>query len=73
MIRLSGALGRAFGVCSNERTPFDGRVVSYDHGCGAHSDVRVAQVGYDPPEPVFDTMSYDLVFDDDSDEESSRS
>lgn len=73
VIRLSGALGRAFGVCSNERTPFDGRVVSYDHGCGAHSDVRVAQVGYDPPEPVFDTMSYDLVFDDDSDEESSRS
>ena len=39
MIRLSGALGRVFGVCSNERTPFDGRVVSHDHGCGAHSEV----------------------------------
>ncbi|HEX5994021.1 MAG TPA: DUF3027 domain-containing protein [Jiangellales bacterium] len=73
MIPLSGALGRVFGVCSNERTPFDGRVVSHDHGCGAHSDVRVEQVSLDPPEPVFDTMSYDLVFDDDFDEESSRS
>ncbi len=72
MIRLSGALGRAFGVCANERTPFDGRVVSYDHGCGAHSDVRVEQVSYEPPEPVFDTMSYDLVFHDDSDEEYSE-
>lgn len=72
MIRLGGPLGRAFGVCSNERTPFDGRVVSYDHGCGAHSDVRAEQITFDPPEPVFDTVSYDLVLHDDSDGESSE-
>jgi hypothetical protein len=72
MIRLSGALGQAFGVCSNERTPFDGHVVSYDHGCGAHSDVRVEQVSFDPSEPVLDTISYDPVLHDDFDEESSR-
>jgi hypothetical protein len=72
MIRLSGSLGQAFGLCSNERTPFDGRVVSYDHGCGAHSDVRVQQVSFDPSEPVLDTVSYDPVLHDDFDEESSR-
>lgn len=70
MVRLGGALGRAFGVCANDRTPFDGTVVSYDHGCGAHSDVRVDQVHFDQSDPVFDTVSYDPVHHDDSDEES---
>jgi hypothetical protein len=30
-----------FGVCTNEYAPDDARVVSYDHGCGAHSEVAV--------------------------------
>jgi len=38
-IRLRGELGAAFGVCSNMYSSSDGRVVSIDHGCGAHSDV----------------------------------
>ena len=38
MIRLSGPLGRVFGVCANEYAPDDGKVVSVDHGCGAHSE-----------------------------------
>ena len=38
MVRLSGPLGRVFGVCANEFAPDDGKVVSVDHGCGAHSD-----------------------------------
>lgn len=38
LIRLGGPLGRAFGVCANEYAPDDGRVVSLDHGCGAHSE-----------------------------------
>jgi hypothetical protein len=69
MVRLGGSLGRVFGVCANERAPFDGLVVSYDHGCGAHSDVRVEQIDSDAAEPVFDTLTYEPVRHDDSDEE----
>jgi len=36
--RLSGALGSLFGACTNVFAPDDGRVVSVDHGCGAHSE-----------------------------------
>lgn len=36
---LAGALRRVFGVCGNLFAPDDGRVVSVDHGCGAHSEV----------------------------------
>jgi hypothetical protein len=67
MIRLGGSLGRVFGACANERAPFDGQVVSYDHGCGAHSDVRVDSDEAELPPPVFDTVSYDVVTDDDGD------
>jgi Protein of unknown function (DUF3027) len=35
---VSGSLRAAFGVCSNEISPADGRVVSVEYGCGAHSD-----------------------------------
>lgn len=38
-VPLSGGLRRAFGVCANEYAPDDGRVVSADHGCGAHSEI----------------------------------
>lgn len=67
LIRLGGSLGRVFGACANEKAPFDGQVVSYDHGCGAHSDVRVVSDEAELPAPVFDTLSYDVVIDDDGD------
>jgi Protein of unknown function (DUF3027) len=35
---ISGSLRGAFGVCANAISPEDGRVVSVDHGCGAHSE-----------------------------------
>nr|WP_245736914.1 DUF3027 domain-containing protein [Micromonospora pattaloongensis] len=35
---LAGALRLAFGVCGNVYAPDDGRAVSADHGCGAHSE-----------------------------------
>ena len=41
---LAGALRRTFGVCANEWSPSDGRVVSLDHGCGAHSEVELEPV-----------------------------
>lgn len=39
LLPIGGLVGQAFGVCAN---PFgaDGRVVSLEYGCGAHSSVR---------------------------------
>jgi DUF3027 family protein len=38
---LAGSMRGVFGVCGNLFAPDDGRVVSADHGCGAHSEVLV--------------------------------
>jgi Protein of unknown function (DUF3027) len=38
---IDGSLRLVFGVCGNLFAPDDGRVVSADHGCGAHSEVLV--------------------------------
>ena len=43
LVLMRGALSRVFGVCANEYAPDDGHVVSFDHGCGAHSEALVAQ------------------------------
>ena len=40
-IGLVGSLRAVFGVCANAQSPDDGRVVSLDHGCGAHSETSV--------------------------------
>jgi hypothetical protein len=41
---LAGSLRMVFGACGNMFAPDDGRVVSADHGCGAHSEVLVETV-----------------------------
>jgi hypothetical protein len=38
LVLLAGSLRAEFGVCANEWSQDDGRVVSMDHGCGAHSE-----------------------------------
>lgn len=40
-IPLAGSLRSAFGVCANAMAPDDARVVSLDHGCGAHSEATL--------------------------------
>ena len=51
-----------FGVCANAWSPSDGRVVSLDHGCGAHSEVDVDRHEPVPSaEPLVDEIAYDLV------------
>ena len=35
---IAGSLRASFGVCANAISPEDARVVSVDHGCGAHSE-----------------------------------
>jgi hypothetical protein len=42
---LAGSWRTLFGVCANQWSPRDGTVVSYDHGCGAHSETDVARKG----------------------------
>jgi hypothetical protein len=40
-IPIAGSLRSTFGVCSNAISPEDARVVSVDHGCGAHSEALI--------------------------------
>ncbi|HTX26063.1 MAG TPA: DUF3027 domain-containing protein [Streptosporangiaceae bacterium] len=61
LVPLSGELGRLFGACANAYAPDDGRVVSADHGCGAHSESVVWQAAGRPLAPVIDELGYDLV------------
>ena len=62
LVGVRGPLGRAFGVCANAMAPFDGHVVSFDHGCGAHSEVVVDAASPSASSaPVHDTVNEDLV------------
>ena len=58
---LSGGLGRLFGACGNAYAPDDGRVVSADHGCGAHSEAMFSGPAVRALAPVIDEFGYDLV------------
>ena len=60
-VPLSGGLGRLFGACGNAFAPDDGRVVSADHGCGAHSEAVLTGSGARATAPVIDEFGYDLV------------
>ena len=62
LVLLGGSLRTEFGVCANEWAPDDGRVVSMDHGCGAHSQTDPGPVPTDWPDsaPVIDEMAMDL-------------
>ena len=61
-VPLSGELGRLFGACANAYAPDDGRVVSADHGCGAHSESMAVEVApRRAVAPVIDEFGYDLV------------
>ncbi len=61
LVRVAGPLGTLFGVCANGSVGDDGSVVSFDHGCGGHSDVREQQPAQREsklPEHSFDTVGY---------------
>lgn len=61
---MAGALRALFGVCANAWSPSDGRIVSLDHGCGAHSETDIVSA---PPvpvgDPLDDEMSWDIFVD----------
>jgi len=62
LIRLAGPLSEMFGVCANGNANDDGKVVSFDHGCGAHSEITLPRKARPQalPEHVWDTLE-DLV------------
>lgn len=45
LVKMAGSMRTVFGVCANEWAPDDGRVVSLDHSCGAHSETDVPKRG----------------------------
>ncbi|HEX6057292.1 MAG TPA: DUF3027 domain-containing protein [Intrasporangium sp.] len=60
-VPMAGALRAVFGVCANEWSPSDGRVVSLDHGCGAHSETDIDQPEPTPiGEPIVDELAVDV-------------
>ena len=62
LVRLNGSLAETFGVCANGDANDDGRVVAFGHGCGAHSEVRLAK-RHEPiplPDPVVDDIDDQL-------------
>ena len=63
LVRIAGPLSEMFGVCANGDANDDGRVVAFNHGCGAHSEVRLAKKHEPVPlsEPVFDTLTLDEI------------
>ncbi len=60
-VPLAGALKQAFGACANEYAPDDGKVVSVDHGCGAHSEAIVVPSGPATAPTVVDEFRIDMV------------
>ena len=63
LLRIAGPLAEMFGVCANGDANDDGRVVSFDHGCGAHSGARLSRSAAPQalPPTVFDTVGVDDV------------
>lgn len=57
LMPMAGSLRTQFGVCANAWSPFDGRVVALDAGCGAHSETDVDRPQADDASPVVDDLA----------------
>lgn len=62
LVPLAGPLSALFGVCANAMAPDDGSVVSFDHGCGAHSQVPAPEQGSRPAVLVYESADVALPF-----------
>ncbi|HEV7712641.1 MAG TPA: DUF3027 domain-containing protein [Asanoa sp.] len=60
---LAGAMRQAFGVCGNMFAPDDGRAVSNDHGCGAHSEALAENAAPEELPTVYDDGEVESVED----------
>ena len=63
LMPMAGSVRTQVGVCANQWSPFDGRVVALDAGCGAHSETDVTQQSAPVPESVIDDRQerFDMV------------
>ncbi len=63
LLKLAGAGRLVFGVCANEWSPSDGRVVAMDHGCGAHSETDAPAPGGEwvQSQPVIDERDLEIL------------
>lgn len=59
LLTMGGPVGQSFGVCANGMSPADGRVVSLEYGCGAHSEVERAVEDTAHINAVFDELGWD--------------
>ena len=59
LLTIGGPLGQAFGVCSNRIANADGQVVSFEHGCGAHSEAVPRVVHSGRPQAALDEVAID--------------
>lgn len=60
LLPIAGSVRTQFGVCANAWSPFDGRVVSLDSGCGAHSETDEPKRHNRTPAPVVDDEHEDF-------------
>lgn len=60
LMHFGGTAGRVFGICANIMSPADGRVVSLEFGCGAHSEVVAPPHS---PVDVIDLVINELAYD----------
>ena len=63
VIPLQGQLGQLFGVCMNEWSADDGRVVPLNHSCGSHSqtDLPARQSAWQVSAPLIDDQLVETV------------
>lgn len=54
LMPMAGSVRTKFGVCANAWSPFDGKVVALDSGCGAHSETDARRQSTAPSESVVD-------------------
>ncbi|MCD1285427.1 MULTISPECIES: DUF3027 domain-containing protein [unclassified Brevibacterium] len=54
LMPIAGSLRTKFGVCASEWSPFDGRVVGLESGCGAHSETDAKKPSHEPADAVVD-------------------
>lgn len=60
-VPMPGVLRQVFGVCAGEWSPSDGKVVSLDHGCGAHSETEAPAPHSEVLDaPVLDELALDF-------------
>ena len=64
LVSVAGSLQASFGVCANEYSPADARVVSVEYGCGAHSEASAVVDGPATRGSVYESDAMDLEVND---------